>query len=279
MVGLALEHRGRRLVAVQHEADSDENLAARTAAASAGRGGVVVSYAHFERLSAMDMSFLAMEDGRAHMHIGSVSIYDAEPLRSDNGAIDFERVLSFTEAQLHKFPRLRQRLEWVPGFAQPGWVDDERFNLRFHVRHTALPPPGDVRQLKRLAGRVLSQEFDRAKPLWEYWFVDRVAGDQLAVIAKMHHCMADGISGVAIGNLLVGPDPEYQPAPRREWPPGRYRVALNSLSMNCGTGSARPSGSCAPSDARQARARHERPLELRSVDCSAMPSTVPRRRH
>ena len=174
-------------------------------------------YAHFERLSAMDLSFLAMEDGRAHMHIGSVSIYDAEPLRGRDGAIDFERVLSFTEAQLHKFPRLRQRLEWVPGFAHPGWVDDERFNLRFHVRHTALPPPEDIRQLKRLAGRVLSQEFDRAKPLWEYWFVDSVVGNRFAVISKMHHCMADGISGVTIGNLLVGPDPDYEPAPRPEW--------------------------------------------------------------
>jgi diacylglycerol O-acyltransferase / wax synthase len=174
-------------------------------------------YAHFERLSAMDLSFLAMEDGRAHMHIGSVSIYDAEPLRGRDGAIDFERVLSLTEAQLHKFPRLRQRLEWVPGFAHPGWVDDERFNVRFHVRHTALPPPGDIRQLKRLAGRVLSQEFDRAKPLWEYWFVDSVVGNRFAVISKMHHCMADGISGVTIGNLLVGPDPDYEPAPRPEW--------------------------------------------------------------
>ncbi len=194
-------------------------------------------YAHFERLSAMDLSFLAMEDGRAHMHIGSVSIYDAEPLRDRDGGIDFERVLSFTEAQLHKFPRLRQRLEWVPGFAHAGWVDDERFNVRFHVRHTALPPPGDIRQLKRLAGRVLSQEFDRAKPLWEYWFVDRVAGNRFAVISKMHHCMVDGLSGVTIGNLLVGPDPDYEPAaPPGVGRRGRRQAAPSSSSTNCGTG-------------------------------------------
>jgi WS/DGAT/MGAT family acyltransferase len=192
-----------------------------------------VAYAHFERLSAMDLSFLAMEDGRAHMHIGAVSIYDATPLRSADGGIDFERVLSFTEAQLHKFPRFRQRLDWVPGFGQPVWIDDDRFNLRFHVRHTALPPPGHDRQLKRLAGRILSQEFDRAKPLWENWFVDGLTGDRFAVISKVHHCMADGISGVAMGNLLVGPSADYEPPPRREWmprpAPDRGRLVLDEL--------------------------------------------------
>jgi diacylglycerol O-acyltransferase len=175
--------------------------------------------AHFERLSAMDMSFLAMEDGRAHMHIGSVSIYESAPLRGEAGGIDFERVLDFTDAQLHKAPRLRQRLAWVPGFGQPGWVDDDRFNLRFHVRHTALPPPGDLRQLKRLAGRVLSQEFDRAKPLWEFWFVDGLDGDRFAVISKMHHCLADGLSGLAIASMLVGTRADYAPSPPAEWAP------------------------------------------------------------
>jgi WS/DGAT/MGAT family acyltransferase len=192
-----------------------------------------MAYAYSERLSAMDLSFLAMEDGRAHMHIGSVSIYDAEPLRRDDGALDFERVLSFTEAQLHKVQRFRQKLEWVPGFGQPVWIDDARFNLRFHLRHTALPPPGDIRLLKRLAGRVLSQEFDRGKPLWEYWFVDGLEGNRFAVISKMHHCMADGISGVAMGNLLVGPAPDYEPAPRKEWiprpAPGGTQLVLEEL--------------------------------------------------
>ena len=167
----------------------------------------------------MDLSLLAMEDGRAHMHMGSVSLYDAAPLRADHGGIDIERVLAFAEAQLPKFPRLRQRLAWVPGFGQPVWVDDEHFDLRFHLRHTALPPPGDLRALKRLAGRVFSQEFDRAKPLWGYWFVDGVADDAIAVISKVHHCMADGLAGVALGNLLVGPDPDYRPEPAGPWQP------------------------------------------------------------
>ena len=236
-------------------------------------------YAHFERLSAMDLSFLAMEDGRAHMHIGSVSIYDAEPLRGRDGAIDFERVLSFTEAQLHKFPRLRQRLEWVPGFAHPGWVDDERFNVRFHVRHTALPPPGDIRQLKRLAGRVLSQEFDRAKPLWEYWFVDSVVGNRFAVISKMHHCMADGISGVTIGNLLVGPDPDYEPAPA----PGVGRAAGAERHPARRRRTAAPDHRTDPAAARRATigpagAGPRRRPGRRSADCSGTCSTAHHRR-
>ncbi len=178
-----------------------------------------MTHPHGERLSAMDLSLLAMEDGRAHMHMGSVSLYDAAPLRATRGGIDFEGVLAFTEAQLPKFPRLRQRLAWVPGFGQPVWVDDEHFDLRFHLRHTSLPPPGDLRALKRLAGSVFSQEFDRSKPLWGYWFVDGVAGDRIAVVSKLHHCMADGLAGVALGNLLVGPDPDYRPEPAGEWEP------------------------------------------------------------
>jgi diacylglycerol O-acyltransferase / wax synthase len=197
-----------------------------------------VTYAHFERLSAMDLSFLAMEDGRAHMHIGSVSIHDAEPLRRPDGGIDFDRILAFVEAQLHKAPRFRQKLEWVPGFGQPVWVDDARFNLLFHVRHSALPPPGDVRQLKRLAGRVLSQEFDRGKPLWEYWFVDGLEGGRFAVISKVHHCIADGISSVAMGNVLVGPDPDYRPPRRRRWlprpAPSATQLVLGELGHRMG---------------------------------------------
>jgi WS/DGAT/MGAT family acyltransferase len=198
-----------------------------------------MAYAHSERLSAIDLSFLAMEDGRAHMHIGSVSIYDAKPLRGKDGGLDFERILEFIEGQLHKVPRCRQRLEWVPGFRQPVWVDDTRFNLRFHVRHTALPPPGDVRQLKRLAGRIMSQEFDRGKPLWENWFVDGLEGDRFALISKIHHCVADGISGVEMANMLVGPNADYEPKARKAWiprpAPTGTQLVIEELRHRAGT--------------------------------------------
>ncbi len=114
-----------------------------------------MSARHFERLSGQDLSFLAMEDGRAHMHVGAVSLFEAAPLRVPGGGIDFDRIEAYVESRLHEVPRLRQKLGWVRGFGQPVWIDDADFNLHYHLRHTALPPPGDVRQLKRLAGRIM----------------------------------------------------------------------------------------------------------------------------
>jgi len=192
-----------------------------------------VTDTHHERLSGQDLSFLAMEDGRAHMHVGMVSTFDAGPLRLDNGSLDFERIVSHVEATLGNVPRLRQKLAWVKGFGQPVWVDDADFNLDFHLRHTALPPPGDIRQLKRLAGRIMSQELDRGKPLWEHWFVDRVEGDRFALISKVHHCLADGIAGLAIIGTLVSPDPDHEPDPGPEWkprrPPGDTQLMIDEL--------------------------------------------------
>ena len=183
---------------------------------------------YHERLSGQDLSFLAMEDGRAHMHVGVVSLFDAGPLRSANGGIDFERIEEFVDAQLHLVPRLRQKLAWVKGFGQPVWVDDASFNLHYHLRHTALPPPGDLRQLKRLAGRIMSQELDRGKPLWEHWFVDGVEGGRFALISKVHHCVADGIGGLAIIGTLAGPDPDYRPDPPPDWVHARSRATRRS---------------------------------------------------
>jgi diacylglycerol O-acyltransferase / wax synthase len=192
-----------------------------------------VSDTHHERLSGQDLSFLAMEDGRAHMHVGMVSLFDAGPLRLDSGSIDVERIMSFVEAQLHETPRLRQKLAWVKGFGQPVWIDDVDFNIHYHVRHTALPPPGDIRQLKRLAGRIMSQELDRGKPLWEHWFVDCVEGDRFALITKVHHCVADGIAGLAIIGSLVGPDPDREVEQPKSWvprpPPGDARLLVDEL--------------------------------------------------
>lgn len=178
-----------------------------------------MSYAHCDRLSALDASFLAVEDAHAHMHIGSVSIFDAGPLTRPEGGLDFEQVLEFAAAQLHKAPRFRQKIAYVPGFGQPVWIDDGTFNLTYHVRHASLPVPGDVRQLKRLAGRIMSQQLDRGKPLWEVWLVEGVEGNRFAVISKIHHCMSDGLSGVDVMNMLMGPDPHYRARTAPRWVP------------------------------------------------------------
>ena len=182
--------------------------------------GSSVAYFHYDRLGTVDSLFLDIEAYNVHMHVAAVALFDARPLTDADGIFDVERIRRGLAAGLAGSPRFRQRLAFVPYFRQPVWVDDESFNLHYHVRHTALPRPGGIRQLKRLAGRVLSQKLDRGKPLWEFWIVEGVEGDRFALIVKAHHCMVDGISGIDLlaGMLRPDPEPTVHP-PRRTWIP------------------------------------------------------------
>ena len=170
-------------------------------------------------LSALDASFLGLEDESYHMHVGSVMIFDVGPLRTSSGGVDIERIRNTIEAHLHWVPHLRQRLAYIPYERMPVWVDDERFRLAYHVRHTALPQPGDERMLKRLVGRIMSQPFDRKRPLWEMWVVEGLAGDRFALISKTHHCMIDGISGADVMSVILEPYPNAEAPPPRPWKP------------------------------------------------------------
>ncbi len=154
-----------------------------------------MTYAHYDRLTALDSAFLDIEDHAVHMHVGAVGIFEAGPLTTPDGGFDFARIQDLAESTLRRAPRFRQRLARVPLSGNPVWVDDDRFNLHYHLRHTCLPHPGDERQLKRLAGRIMSQQLDRGKPLWEMWFVEGLDRDRFAIISKVHHSVIDGISG------------------------------------------------------------------------------------
>ena len=169
-----------------------------------------MAYQHYDRLTALDASFLDLESQGVHMHVGSVGIFDPGPLVTEDGGVDFEQVLALTEAGLNRAPRFRQKLEVMPVTGHPVWVDDEHFNPIYHVRHTALPVPGDERRLKRLVGRIMSQKLDRGKPMWELWFVEGLEGGRLAVISKVHHCLIDGVSGVDLLGAFMGTDPEHR---------------------------------------------------------------------
>jgi len=158
----------------------------------------------------MDAMFLEIEDANLPMHIGSVMVLEAGSLQREGG-LDVERICGFAETRLHQHPRMRQKLATVPWFRQPVWIDDVHFDPAYHLRHVALPRPGDVRQLKRLAGQILSQRLDRAKPLWEIWFVEGLEGNRFAIITKLHHCMADGVSGGDLVWMLLGRSPDYRP--------------------------------------------------------------------
>ena len=168
-----------------------------------------------DRLTALDTSFLHLEDDAAHMHVASVMLFDGDPPPQDE-------LIAGIESRLHLVPRYRQKLAFVPfGQGRPRWVDDPHLNLSYHVRKTALPAPGSEEQLRALAGRVLAQQLDRDKPLWEIWVVEGVEGGRFALICKTHHALVDGISGVDIVTVLfdLSPDPSKPPEPERRWLP------------------------------------------------------------
>ncbi len=195
--------------------------------------------AHYDRLGALDASFLGLEDSDCHMHVGAVSIFDASPVQTDEGGIDIDRLRAAILSKLHLVPRFRQRLAYVPYESLPIWVDDTQFRLAYHVRHTALPKPGDERVLKRLAGRIMSAPLDRKRPLWEMWFVEGLDGGQrFAIISKTHHCMIDGIAGADLMSVLMEPFPESvipEPQPWRAFPvPSRARLLVDEAKRRLG---------------------------------------------
>jgi diacylglycerol O-acyltransferase / wax synthase len=168
-----------------------------------------------DRLTGLDASFLHLERDSAHMHVGGVLVFDGhEPTH--------EELIEQIESRLHLVPRYRQRLAFVPlQQGRPVWVDDPHFNPEYHIRHTALPRPGTEAELKRLAGRLFSQELDRSKPLWEIWLVSGLSGDRFGMISKTHHALVDGVSGVDVTTVLFDTSPEPAPTPEpAPWVPG-----------------------------------------------------------
>src|SRR5689334_12092387 len=147
---------------------------------------------HKDTLSVVDTSFLNLEKGSTHMHVGAITVFEGP-------ALECNELFDHIEERLHLVPRYRQKVVW-PGMelGRPLWVDDPSFNLDYHVRHTALPSPGSREQLRKLAARVFSQQLDRDKPLWEMWLVDGLEDGRFAIISKTHHCLIDGMSGVDI---------------------------------------------------------------------------------
>ncbi len=156
----------------------------------------------YERLTVLDEMFLHLEGPDTHMHVGGVAIFEGPPP-------DYEELLDMMRRRLQQVPRFRQKLSFVPfGLGRPVWVDDTHFNLEYHLRHTALPAPGDRTKLNRLAARIMSQQLDRSKPLWEIWIVEGLSEGRFALISKTHHCVVDGVSGADIMSVVLDLAPE-----------------------------------------------------------------------
>jgi WS/DGAT/MGAT family acyltransferase len=128
--------------------------------------------------------------------------------------------------------RYRQKVRWVPGkLANPVWVDDEDFDITYHVRRSALPRPGSLDQLRELVGRVQSRQLDRNRPLWEIYLVEGLEDGRFAIITKTHHAMVDGISAIDISTLILDATPTPREIPDDGWVP-RREPSSASLVVN-----------------------------------------------
>lgn len=169
-----------------------------------------------EQLSALDANFVYMETPSTPMHIGGLTILD--PSTAPGGKVGFKDILRYVEGRLDGARIFRQKLAHVPfDLDHPYWVEDENFDLEYHVRHIALPKPGDWRQLCIQVARLHARPLDMTKPLWEFVIIeglDNVEGvpkGSFALVQKMHHAAVDGKSGLEMSLALLDSDPELKP--------------------------------------------------------------------
>jgi WS/DGAT/MGAT family acyltransferase len=153
-----------------------------------------------DRLQPLDAMFVEAEDEDANtsMAIASIAVFQGP-------ALSREEVMGLIADRLPAVPRYRQKLRTVPfRLGRPVWVDDQDFDLGYHVRRIVLPAPGEYQQLAEVIGRVMSRRLDRGHPLWEYWVVEGLARDRWAMITKVHHCMIDGVGGADLYRVMLG---------------------------------------------------------------------------
>ena len=166
-----------------------------------------------ERLRQRDLTFLVDETPNAPRHNATVEVFDPE----DSG-FDYDRLVALICDRIAFVPRYRQRLLQVPGrVANPVWVDDEAFDLGYHVRRSALPRPGSPDQLRELVGRIVSRPLDRGRPLWEVYFVEGLADGQVAILYKTHQALVDGVDTVDLGQVLLDRADDTLVATEQDW--------------------------------------------------------------
>ncbi len=183
-----------------------------------------------QSMNALDATFLEVEDSVSHMHIGSVGIFEGPPPSREEAA-------DWVLGKLPLVPRYRQTIRRPPlGLGRPVWADDRHFSLDYHLRRTGLPAPGGERELRLLVGRVMSQQLDRDKPLWEMWLVEGLDDGRWALISKMHHALVDGVAGSDLLSVLLDPDPDAAAPPVAPWQPepgaGAGALLAGALASN-----------------------------------------------
>ncbi|HEX7462593.1 MAG TPA: wax ester/triacylglycerol synthase family O-acyltransferase [Dermatophilaceae bacterium] len=170
-----------------------------------------------DRLTSLDASFLYMEESTTPMHVGSVMVFQPP----DEG-FDYDRLVSLIHNRIDLVPRFRQRVREVPGrLANPVWVDDEQFDVAYHVRRSALPNPGDDAQLEEFVARIQSRPLDRRRPLWEVYLIEGLAEGRFAIVTKSHQALVDGIHALDIAHMIVNGEPDREGTTTETWRPAR----------------------------------------------------------
>ncbi|WP_240769608.1 WS/DGAT/MGAT family O-acyltransferase [Nocardioides sp.] len=170
-----------------------------------------------DRVRLRDLAFLAEETPEAPQHNATIEIFDP-----GDDQLDHARLVELICDRIAFVPRYRQRLQSVPGhLANPVWVDDEKFDVGFHVRRSALPRPGTSAQLLELVSRIVSRPLDRTRPLWEMYFVEGLEGGKVALLYKTHQALVDGVHTLDLGQLLLDPKPEPRELDPDDWSPRR----------------------------------------------------------
>jgi diacylglycerol O-acyltransferase len=189
------------------------------------------------RLSALDASFLYLEQATTPMHVGGVAIF-----RRPKNGLDYDRLVELVEQRISLVPRYRQKVRHVPGnLARPVWIDDTEFDVAYHVRRSALPRPGSDAQLTELVARLMSRPLDHTRPLWEMYLVEGLVKGRIAVVTKTHQAMVDGISAIDISQVILDVSPDPWPATEEVWMPRPEPSDGQLIAEAIGDAVARPS--------------------------------------
>jgi WS/DGAT/MGAT family acyltransferase len=189
--------------------------------------------AGYDKLSKLDEAFLAFETPGTYMHVALTGIFEAGRLAERDGSVDLDRIRAHIASRLHLIPRYRQRLAYIPLVNDAVWIDDDHFDLGYHVRHASLPRPGNDVQLQQRVAEILERPLSRSRPLWEIWIIEGLDARRFALLAKVHHCMVDGVGGVELLAVLLGPSAQAHDEADTRWeprpPPGDLQLFGDEL--------------------------------------------------
>lgn len=167
------------------------------------------------RLSGQDASFLYTETSTVLMHTIKLQIFS-----SPYDVTDYQLLHDRLERTLDVVPMLRQKVMFVPfNLHHPVLVDDPDFDLDSHIYRAALPAPGGRKELEQMVAQLICHRLDRQRPLWELWVLTGLEGGRIAIVHKIHHCLADGAATVRYLSQVFSIQADYEPGPATNWTP------------------------------------------------------------